>query len=129
MVMIMAPSVEAFSQKIHFINIIYPRLKREWEVFTDAGLPIMLHCCGNIIDFIPQLIDIGLKILEPVQPCMDLAYLKKEYGKDLIFFGGINTQVLPYITPEETKKLTQRYHKNTGQRRRSHNSAITGTYE
>ena len=96
-----------FFSKETFLKIIYPRLKRQWKVFTDAGLPIMLHCCGNLIDFIPYLIDIGLKILEPVQPCMDLAYLKKEYGKDLIFFGGINTQVLPYISAEETKKLTR----------------------
>ncbi len=96
-----------FFSKEMFIKYILPRLKREWEVFTDAGLPIMLHCCGNITDFIPELIDIGLKILEPVQPCMDLKFLKKEYGKDLIFFGGINTQVLPYISAEETKKLTR----------------------
>ncbi|MHB1347439.1 MAG: uroporphyrinogen decarboxylase family protein [Candidatus Humimicrobiaceae bacterium] len=96
-----------FFSKETFNKYILPRLKREWEVFTDAGLPIMLHCCGNLIDFIPALIDIGLTILEPVQPCMDLEFLKKEYGKDLIFFGGINTQVLPYITPEETRKLTR----------------------
>ena len=96
-----------FFSKDTFTKFILPRLKREWEVFTDAGLPIMLHCCGNLMDFIPDLIDIGLTILEPVQPCMDLEFLKREYGKDLIFFGGINTQVLPYITPEETKKLTR----------------------
>lgn len=96
-----------FFSKDTFTRFILPRLKREWEVFTDAGLPIMLHCCGNIVDFLPELIDIGLTILEPVQPCMDLEFLKREYGKDLIFFGGINTQVLPYITPEETKKLTR----------------------
>ncbi|MHB1253368.1 MAG: uroporphyrinogen decarboxylase family protein [Candidatus Humimicrobiaceae bacterium] len=97
----------SFFSKDMFRKYIYPRLKREWDVFTDAGLPIMLHSCGNIIDFIPDLIDIGLKILEPVQPCMDLEFLKREYGKDLIFFGGINTQILPYITPEETKELTK----------------------
>ncbi|MBN1298608.1 MAG: hypothetical protein JW997_02860 [Actinobacteria bacterium] len=96
-----------FFSKETFTKVLYPRLKREWEVFTDAGLPMMLHCCGNLIEFIPQLIDIGLTVLEPVQPCMDLEFLKREYGKDLIFFGGINTQVLPYITPEETKKLTR----------------------
>ena len=96
-----------FFSRDTFIKYILPRLKREWEVFTDAGLPIMLHSCGNIVGFLPELIDIGLKILEPVQPCMDLAFLKKEYGKDLIFFGGINTQVLPYISSEETRKLTR----------------------
>jgi len=97
----------AFFSKDMFMKYIHPRLKREWEVFTDAGLPIILHSCGDITDFLPELIDIGLKVLEPVQPCMDIEFLKKEYGKDLIFFGGINTQVLPYITPEETKEMTR----------------------
>ena len=96
-----------FFSKDTFRKYILPRLKRNWEVYTDAGLPIMLHCCGNVVDFIPDLIDIGLNILEPVQPCMDLKFLKKEYGKDLIFFGGIDTQVMPYITPQETKKMTK----------------------
>ncbi|MCL4417491.1 MAG: hypothetical protein M1308_05535 [Actinobacteria bacterium] len=96
-----------FFSRDTFMKYIFPRLKREWKVFTDAGLPIMLHSCGNIVDYLPKLIDIGLKILEPVQPCMNLEFLKKEYGKDLIFFGGINTQVLPYISIEETKKLTR----------------------
>lgn len=96
-----------FFSKDTFEKIILPRLQREWEVFTDAGLPIMMHCCGNLIDFIPSLIDIGLTVLEPVQPCMDLAFLKKEYGKDLIFFGGIDTQVMPYITPEEVREMTR----------------------
>ena len=96
-----------FFSKDTFMKYIFPRLKREWEVFTDAGLPIMLHSCGSIVDFLPELIDIGLKILEPVQPCMNLEFLKKEYGKGLIFFGGINTQVLPYISAEETRQLTR----------------------
>ena len=96
-----------FFSKDMFRKYIYPRLKREWKVFTDAGLPIMLHTCGHVIDFLPDLIDIGLTILEPVQPCMDLEFLKREYGKELIFYGGINTQIMPYITPEETIKLTR----------------------
>ncbi len=96
-----------FFSKDTFRKYILPKLKREWEVYNDANLPIILHSCGNITDFLPDLIDIGLKILEPVQPCMDLELLKREYGKDLIFFGGIDTQVLPYITPEETRILTR----------------------
>jgi len=96
-----------FFSRDTFMKYILPRLKRNWEVYTDAGLPIMLHSCGSIVDFLPELIDIGLTILEPVQPCMDLEFLKREYGKDLIFFGGINTQVLPYISAEETRKLTR----------------------
>ena len=90
-----------------FRKYILPRLEKIWKVFTDANIPILLHSCGNITEYLPDLINIGLKILEPTQPCMDLKYLKKEFGKDLIFFGGIDTQVLPYITPEETRKLTR----------------------
>ena len=95
-----------FSKEM-FKKIIKPRLKRVWDVFNKAEIPIMLHTCGNVIEFLPDLIEIGLKILEPVQPCMDLYYLKKEFGKDLIFFGGIDTQVLPFISPIETKELVK----------------------
>ncbi|HJN65037.1 MAG TPA: uroporphyrinogen decarboxylase family protein, partial [Pirellulales bacterium] len=59
-----------------------------------------------LTDFIPDLIDAGLRVLEPVQPCMDLAFLKREYGKDLVFYGGIETQnILPFGTPEQVKQL------------------------
>jgi len=90
-----------------FRKYILPGLKRVWEVYNKAGLPIFLHACGKIKDLIPDLIDIGLKILEPVQPCNDLRFLKREYGKDLIFMGGIDTQILPFLTPEETAKMTR----------------------
>lgn len=38
---------------------------------------------------------------------MDFKFLKKEYGKDLIFFGGIDTQAMPFISEEETRELTR----------------------
>jgi len=92
----------------NFKKIYLPRLKKFWEVYVNAGIPIMLHSCGNITDYLPDLIDAGLKILEPTQPCMDLKYLKKEYGKDLIFFGGIDTQHLPFLTAKETRDLARK---------------------
>ncbi len=91
-----------------FREFVLPRLERSWRPFNDAGLPIILHSCGCITDFIPDLIDIGLRVLEPVQPCMDLAFLKREYGKDLVFWGGIETQnVLPFGTPEQVERLAR----------------------
>ncbi len=90
-----------------FRQYILPGLKRVWEVYTKANIPILLHACGKVVDFIPDLIDIGLKILEPAQPCNDLRFLKKEYGKDLIFMGGIDTQILPFQTPKETEIMTR----------------------
>lgn len=88
-----------------FREFMLPRLKRYWDVFNDAQIPIMMHSCGCLTDFLPDLIDIGLRVLEPVQPCMDLRFLKKEYGKDLVFWGGIETQnYLPFGTPEQVKE-------------------------
>jgi uroporphyrinogen decarboxylase len=90
-----------------FKRFILPRLKRHWEVFTKAGIPIIFHSCGDITSFIPDLIDAGMTVLEPLQPVMDFKTLKREYGKDLIFFGGIDTQVMPFISEEETRELTR----------------------
>jgi len=95
-----------FSDKM-FKALILPRLKKLFEVFKNAHIPIMMHSCGNISQYIPDLIDIGLDILEPCQPCMDLSFLKKEYGNDLIFYGGINTQVLPYLNEEQTMEMVR----------------------
>lgn len=93
-----------FSQAM-FREFILPRIKRYWDVFNNAGIPIIMHSCGCLTDFLPDLIDIGLRVLEPVQPCMDLAFLKREYGKDLVFWGGIETQnFLPFGTPAQVKE-------------------------
>jgi uroporphyrinogen decarboxylase len=88
-----------------FRKFFKPRIAKIWRIYKDAGLPIYMHSCGNITDFIPDLIEIGLDVLEPVQPCMDHKYLKKEYGKDIVFFGGIDTQdLLPFGTPAQVKQ-------------------------
>ncbi len=83
-----------------------PRLAQEWEIFKSAGLPIIHHSFGNITEIIPDMIDIGLDVLEPVQPVMDLKYLKNEFGKDLVFYGGIDTQeLLPYGQPADIREM------------------------
>lgn len=90
-----------------FREFVLPRFKRAWQPYNDAGIPIILHSCGNLIDFLPDLIDIGLRVLEPVQSCMDLKLLKREFGKDLTFWGGIETQKLPFLTPEQVKQMAR----------------------
>jgi len=72
-----------------FHEFVLPRLDACWEPYRRAGLPICMHSCGDLTEFLPDLIDIGLQVLEPVQPVMDLQRLKREFGKDLIFWGGI----------------------------------------
>jgi len=93
-----------FSRQM-FREFLLPRIKRAWQPYNDAGIPIILHSCGCLVDFLPDLIEIGLRVLEPVQPCMGLARLKREFGKDLVFWGGIETQrYLPFGTPEQVKQ-------------------------
>jgi uroporphyrinogen decarboxylase len=90
-----------------FREFILPRLKVAWEPYNKAGLPIVMHSCGNLTDFIPDLLEIGLKVLEPVQTVMDLKYLKREFGKHLVFWGGIETQRLPFMSPPQVKKMAR----------------------
>lgn len=84
-------------------RFIKPRLSRIHDVYRNAGLPIIHHSCGDITPIIGDLIEIGVNVLNPVQPnVMDLGRIAEEYGKKISFFGGIcNQKVLPYGTPEE----------------------------
>ncbi|MEF9864207.1 MAG: uroporphyrinogen decarboxylase family protein [Christensenellaceae bacterium] len=95
-----------FSPKM-FTEQILPHYKRLFSEYKKNGQYIIMHSCGAMIDYLPQLIDIGLDGWEPVQPCNDLKYLKREYGKDLVFWGGIDTQTLPTKTPEEVKTMAR----------------------
>lgn len=91
---------------------LYRDLIKPWhkEVFQyvkkNSNLKTFLHSCGSIIDLLPDLIDAGLDIINPVQiqtTGMDAENLKKEFGKDLVFWGGgIDTQHnLPDKSPQE----------------------------
>jgi uroporphyrinogen decarboxylase len=82
-----------------------PRLARLFEPFREAGLPVILHSDGDIRAILPDLVEIGITALNPVQPeVLEHAWLQKEYGDRLAFYGGISTQgVLPSGTPEEVR--------------------------
>jgi len=90
-------------------EMIRPGEEREYELVHSYGKDVWLHSCGNIEAIIPSLIEIGLDVLNPVQPeAMDLRMLKEKCGDDLCFWGGISTQqTLPYGTPEEVKAETR----------------------
>ena len=71
----------------------------------DPGIKIAFHSDGCVYDIIPGLIEAGVDVLNPVQTeCMDPARLKKQYGKNLCFFGGIAVQTtLPRGTPQQIR--------------------------
>jgi uroporphyrinogen decarboxylase len=81
-------------------------------------LKIAYHSCGTILPIIPDLVEIGLDVLNPIQPAalgMDLGALKKEYGRELAFFGGVDEQqVLPFGTPAEVEEEVQLRIKQAG---------------
>lgn len=73
---------------------------------------IFMHSCGSIYDLIPDLIEIDVEILNPVQPLaknMEPWRLKKNFGDVLCFCGGIDTQqLLPFATPLEIERQVER---------------------
>ncbi len=92
-----------------FRKFFKPRYKELCDyVKQHSNMKIFLHSCGSIRQFIPDLIEVGFDILNPVQTnCygMDARGLKEDFGKEITFWGGgIDTsRVLPTGTPEEVR--------------------------
>jgi len=92
-------------------ELIKPRHKQLFEAqrkYFPSPFYVFFHSDGAIYDIIPDFIEIGVDVLNPVQLTakgMDAAKLKQEFGKDLTFWGGgVDTQnILPRGTPEQVK--------------------------
>ena len=71
----------------------------------DAGKIALSHCCGSVAEILPDLIEIGLDVLESVQPeavDMNPYELKRRFGSEITFWGGLGSQsTIQYGTPEE----------------------------
>ncbi len=93
-------------------ELVKPALKRVMDIGKANGLPVAFHSCGAIRAIIPDLIEIGVDVLNPIQcNCsgMDPLELKKEFGDRLAFMGGVDTQgVLPNGTPDDVRRATAR---------------------
>jgi len=92
--------------------MVAPHLARVISVGKAHGLPVAYHSCGAVRPIIPGLIEIGVDVLNPVQckcPGMDPIDLKREFGSDLAFMGGVDTQeLLPQGTAAEVRNATAR---------------------
>ena len=77
-------------------NIIKPADKRLFDFFHGRGMKIILHSCGDVRMLLPDLIDAGLDCIQPleVKAGMDVVELKKQYGNDLSFMGGIDVRAM-----------------------------------
>jgi uroporphyrinogen decarboxylase len=69
------------------------------------AIKVAYHCDGDLSAIIPELIEIGVDVLNPIQPaCMDPAELKRKYGDRLCFWGSLDEQhTLPFGTPEDVR--------------------------
>ena len=84
------PFHKAVNDQIHKLT--------KWKTF--------IHSCGSVVPFIPDFIEAGFDVLNPVQCSargMDPRWLKREYGRELVFWGGgVDTQhTLPFGTPDD----------------------------
>jgi len=94
-------------------QMILPRHRRMFEAFhAGTAAPLFYHSCGAVASLIPQLIDIGVDVLNPVQVSsagMDTARLKREYGKRLSFWGAIDTHwALPFGSADDVRAEVRR---------------------
>lgn len=97
-----------------FRKVLKPRYRKMYEyIHSHCDCKIFLHSCGSIANLLPDFIDIGLDILNPVQTTaafMEPEVLKREFGKDLVFWGGgANTRdILPHKSPKEVREDVKR---------------------
>lgn len=97
---------------------LYRRMIKPWQqklygfIRTRTAAKLLLHTCGSVYELIPDLIDLGVEILNPVQVSaegMDPSRLKEQFGKELCFWGGIDThRVLPFGSTDEVRAEVKR---------------------
>jgi len=88
-----------------------PRWAKVWAAARAAkpDIQIFYHSDGNIMPIIPDLIEIGVTILNPIQPeCVDPVTIKREFGDKVVLHGTIGTQsTMPFGTPDEVRRVVK----------------------
>ncbi len=101
-----------------FRAFVAPYLKEMADRIHGLGGKVLYHSCGKIARFIPDLISLGVDVLDPIQPAgpeMEPERLKAGFGERICFHGGIDMQrLLPRGTPAEVKAGVRRYCETLG---------------
>ena len=96
-----------------FRQFVAPYIQEMTDCIHSLGGKVLYHSCGMIRPFIPDLIEAGIDVLDPIQPIgpsMAPESLKAEFGDRLCFHGGIDVQhLLVRGTPEEIQAEVRRY--------------------
>lgn len=96
-----------------FREFVAPYVKEMADCIHRLGGRALFHSCGMVRPFIPELIELGVDVLDPIQPvgpAMQPESLRREFGGRLSFHGGIDMQnLLPKATPAEVEAEARRY--------------------
>jgi len=97
----------------------FHRQVNDW-VHRHTGWKTFIHSCGSVVKLIPDLIEAGFDVLNPVQVSaagMQPAALKAQFGRELVFWGGgVDTQqVLPFGTPDQVRAQVREHKRIFGQ--------------
>ena len=98
-----------FSKKI-LQEFFIPCLKNICKPLKEAGIKIIFHSDGNVMNILDDMIDAGIDGLNPIEPIagMDIGYLKKKYYRKLILVGNVDcSQVLPFGTKKDLINATK----------------------
>jgi len=97
-------------------RFVKPRLAKILSKAKAAGRSVFLHSCGNVRTVVPDLVELGLDILHPIQPeAMDILELKGRFGDRLTFCGGLGTQrLLAGGSPQDVRNEVRRLKREMG---------------
>ena len=97
-------------------KFIKPRAAQFNAAVHAGGRWAFQHCCGNVTDILPEMIESGLDVLESVQPeAMDIYALKRRFGQELRLWGGLGTQrLIPFGAPAEIQAEIARLRQELG---------------
>jgi uroporphyrinogen decarboxylase len=99
-------------------RLIKPRWAKIYEEVHRAGKLVMHHTCGSVVEILPDIIEIGVDVLESCQPeavGMNPYELKKRWGDKITFWGCLGSQsLIPHGTPEQLKEEIRRLRREMG---------------
>ena len=90
-------------------KLIKPHEKRFADRMHARGVLYEHHSCGYITPLIPDLVEIGMDAIGPLNICNDLTWIKREYGRDITLLGGVDNQRIDRLdTPEDVIRAEAR---------------------
>lgn len=104
--------LDLFISPEKFSQFVLPGINRLVGVAKRYNIKSILHSCGSIVKALPMIIDAGVEAVHPIQAKaagMEAQNLVREFGKDLVFMGGVDTQdLLPFGSPEQIEEEVKR---------------------